>query len=108
MPTGFVSWMGNVERDDSIEQVVNERVATMTSEAREDFHILAMFWDTCLQSEKVVICGDSVFVGTIRDKILTLVPDDALDIHKLIWMWDADRVHVQRIAVKHIKEAMML
>ena len=108
MPTGLVSWMGHMERDDSIYQVIRERLATMTSEAREDFHILEMFWDTCLQSEKVVICGDNVFVGTIKDNILTLIPDDALDIRKLIWMWDAERVHVQRITADCIKEAMTM
>ena len=72
------------------------------------FDIIANHWSTCLQSEKVIICGNSVFLCIVKENLLALVPDVALNIPKLIWMSDAERVTIEKLTLGNIRRAMSL
>ena len=81
MPLAQVSWLGLPPDRFMLEELFRQ-VTSMTSEERDEFLVTASHWPTCLESKKVIICGSQVFVGTIANEILSLVPDDALDMMK--------------------------
>ena len=105
MPVSCITWLGEVPGNNIAHRVV-QQVLPITSEERDGFTIFASYWRTCLISEKVIICGSQVFSCTIRDNILTLVPDHALNISRLIWMWDAERTTVDEVTLESIQQAM--
>ena len=107
MPVAYVAWLGGVP-DHSILSNVIEQVLSITSEERDAFTVYAKYWPTCLISEKVLICGREVYSCTVWNNILTLVPDDALNISRLIWMWDAERVTIDELTLENIQQAMSL
>ena len=85
---------------------LEEIVLPYTSEELDEFTVLANHWPTCLQSEKVILCGSMVFLGIVKNELLLLVPDVALNISKLIWMWDAERVTEDELTLGNIRQAM--
>ena len=107
MPVSCIRWLGTVPEKNIIDRVL-QQVFPITSEERDGFAIFASYWRTCLISEKVIICGSQAFSCTIMDNILTLVPDHALNISRLIWMWDAEIKTVDDITLKTIQQAMSL
>ena len=107
MPLAEVTWLG-LPPDRSMLEELFRQVTSMTSEERDEFLVTASHWPTCLESKKVIICGSQVFVGTIANEILSLVPDDALNIACLIWMWDAEPITIDEITLENIQQAMSL
>ena len=105
MPVSCIKWLGAVP-DKNIADRVLQQVLPITSEERDGFTIFASYWRTCLISEKVILCGSQVFSCTILDNILTLVPDHALNISRLIWMWDAEIRTVDELTLETIQQAM--
>ena len=105
MPVSCITWFGGVP-DKSIADKVLQQVLPITSEESDGFRIFASSWQTCLVSQKVLICGSEVYSCTVQDNILTLVPDHALNISRLIWMWDAERTTVDKITLENIQQAM--
>ena len=107
MPLAEVKWLG-LPPDHSMLEELYRQVHPMTSEERDEFSVTASHWPTCLASQKVIICGSQVFVGTIFNEILSLVPDDALNIAYLIWMWDAQRITIDEVTLDNIQHAMSI
>ena len=107
MPVGHIVWLAGVPAQSFVSNVL-EQVLPITSEERDWFTVYANYWPTCLVSEKVLICGRDVYSCTVRDNILTLVRDDALDISRLIWMWDAERITIDELTLENIQQAMAL
>ena len=100
-----ISWEGVIPNESVIARL-REQLQVFTSEETDDFPVAAMYWETHLEREKVIMSENYMFLCTIKENILCLIPDDALDIHKLIWMWDAEPVIVNFLSSENIKQAM--
>ena len=107
MPICLVTWLGKVP-EDPMQDLLRSMLRDYIDEDDIQFEIIANHWPTCLQSEKVIICGSSVFFGIVKNDILALVPDVALNIPKLIWMCDAERVTIGKLTLENIRRAMSL
>lgn len=107
MPVACLTWLGAVP-DNSCVHTALEQVLPITSEEEDGFRVYASYWETCLVSEKVLICGSQVYSCTVRENIITLVPDHALNISRLIWMWDAERATIDALTLENIQQAMAL
>ena len=107
MPLAQVTWLG-LPPDHSMLEELYRQVQQMSSEERDDFSVTASHWRTGLESEKVIICGSQVFLGKIQNEIVSLVPDDALNIACLIWMWDAQRITIDEVTLENIQHALSM
>ena len=100
-----ISWEGEIPDESRINDF-KQQLHEFTAEESSDFPVVATLWDTPLDREKVVQSENYVFLCKVKDGILCLVPDDALDIHKLIWMWDAEPVTVNFLSATNLRNAM--
>ena len=107
MPVYKVTWLGEVPEPQK-QQILISMLEDYVDEAEEAIEIVANYWPNCLQSEKVVLCGDSAFMGIVGNNLLALVPDVALNIPKLIWMCDTERVTISNLTLRNIRRAMSL
>ena len=107
MPVGNVTWWGAVPDEDTFKTFL-AHVNAITSEERDVFDVIGSHWETCLESEKVIIMENNVYCATVKDKLLSLVPDNAVDMKRLIWMWDAERLSITQLSLQCVKQAMML
>ena len=107
MPVFKVTWLGEVPEPQK-QQILISMLEDYVDEAEEAIEIVANYWPNCLQSEKVVLCGNSAFMGIVGNDLLALVPDVALNIPKLIWMCDTERVTINNLTLRNIRRAMSL
>lgn len=107
MPVGCVTWLSGMPDQTMIDRLLAQ-VLPITSEEEDAFAVIGCHWPTCLVSEKVIICGSSVYSCTVREEVVSLVPDQALNISRLIWMCDAECVTVNELTLQNIQEAMSI
>ena len=107
MPICLVTWLGKAPEDPSQDLLFN-MLGDYIDEDDAQVEIIANHWRTSLQEEKVIICGNSVFFGLVKNEILALVPDVALNIPRLIWMCDAERVTIEKLTLANVRRALSL
>ena len=105
MPVCNVTWLGP-KPEGPLENTLVSMLGTYIDEDDSEFEIVVNHWETCLRSEKVIICGNFAFMCVVQNDLLVLVPDAALNIPKLIWMMDAERVTVDKLNIRNIRQAM--
>ena len=103
----LVKWLGKAP-EDPLQDLLFSMLGDYIDKDEAQVEIIATHWSTCLQAEKVIICGNSVFFGLVKNEILALVPDVALNIPKLIWMCDAERVTIEKLTLPNIRRALSL
>ena len=105
MPVCNETWLGP-KPEGQLENTSLCMLGSYIDEDDSEFEIVVNHWETCLQSEKVKMCGNLVFMCVVQNDLLVLVPDAALNIPKLIWIMDAERVTVQKLNLPNIRQAM--
>lgn len=107
MPTVNISWSGDDRGSNDIKELETILRECMAQDITE-FGIIASHWGTCLESEKVILCRGRAYMGKVKNELLVVVPDSALSIQRLLWMWEAEIVCVDDLGIEHIKRAMAL
>lgn len=105
MPVGHVAWLGEVP-----EVTVCNRLLLLleeyTNEEIDDFSVIAKYCPNLQDNEKVIICKSELFLSVQNNGILVLIPDGALNIRKLISMWDADTHTINTLSLDNIISVM--
>ena len=105
MPVPIVRWLAQIPDDDIINRLLI-LVQMYTSEEVEEFEVIAHHNPNMKDCTKVIIWKYHVFMAVQDQDILVLIPDNALNICKLISMWDANRWILNKLTLHNIKAVM--
>ena len=105
MPVPIVRWLAQIPDDVIINRLLI-LVKMFTSEEVEEFEVIAHHNPNMMDCTKVIICKDQVFMAVQDQDILVLIPDNALNICKLISMWDANRWILNKLTLQNVKAVM--